>query len=106
MTRNVWIFVALAGACVIALVALSGLAWDGGQGRRETGLAAYAEIASVLQSPRCLNCHPRGDRPTQGDDMHVHRIFMQSLAQRSTGKHRLENPEENAILHVHDVVTG
>jgi hypothetical protein len=78
MTRSAWVFVALAGACVIALVVLSRTVRDGGgQGQLARGLAAYAEIASVLQSPRCLNCHPRGDRPTQGDDMHVHRINVQ-----------------------------
>jgi hypothetical protein len=77
MARSVWVYVALAGACVIALVALSRLVRDGGQGQREAGLAAYVQIASVLQSPRCLNCHPRGDRPTQGDDMHVHRVNVQ-----------------------------
>jgi hypothetical protein len=39
---------------------------------RAAGLAAYARIASVLMSPRCMNCHPRGERPRQGDDRHVH----------------------------------
>jgi len=24
------------------------------------------------QHPRCVNCHPASDRPTQGDDMHPH----------------------------------
>jgi hypothetical protein len=41
------------------------------------GLAAFGRIASVLQSPRCLNCHPRGDRPTQGDDRLVHLFNIQ-----------------------------
>jgi len=41
------------------------------------GLAAYDRIASVLQGPRCLNCHPRGDRPTQGDDRHTHLMNVQ-----------------------------
>jgi hypothetical protein len=39
---------------------------------RVAALAAYDRVATVLQSPRCLNCHPRGDRPTQADDRHVH----------------------------------
>jgi hypothetical protein len=26
----------------------------------------------VLQHPRCLNCHPAGDRPSQGEDQHPH----------------------------------
>ncbi len=39
----------------------------------EAGEDLFAPVASVLQSPRCLNCHPRGDRPHQGDDAHIHR---------------------------------
>jgi hypothetical protein len=34
--------------------------------------ALFAEAAKVIMSPRCVNCHPAGDRPTQGNDMHVH----------------------------------
>ena len=29
--------------------------------------ALFAEAGKVLQHARCLNCHPDGDRPTQGD---------------------------------------
>lgn len=32
----------------------------------------FAEIAKVLQHPRCLNCHVAGDTPKQGDDRHDH----------------------------------
>ena len=34
--------------------------------------AIFAEVAKVLQHPRCTNCHPVGDRPTQGDKMRPH----------------------------------
>jgi hypothetical protein len=34
--------------------------------------ALFSEIAKVLNSPRCINCHPSGDRPTQGNDLHPH----------------------------------
>jgi hypothetical protein len=34
--------------------------------------AIFQEAGKVIQSPRCLNCHPNGDRPTQGNDMHLH----------------------------------
>jgi hypothetical protein len=34
--------------------------------------ALFAEAAKVVMSPRCLNCHPAGDRPTQGNDLHAH----------------------------------
>lgn len=29
--------------------------------------ALFTEAGKVLQHPRCLNCHPAGDRPTQGN---------------------------------------
>ncbi len=32
----------------------------------------FADIAKVLQHPRCLNCHVAGDTPKQGDDRHDH----------------------------------
>src|SRR3984885_15269483 len=34
--------------------------------------ALFAEAAKVITSPRCMNCHPAGDHPTQGNDEHVH----------------------------------
>jgi hypothetical protein len=37
-----------------------------------SGVAAFEKIASVLQSPRCVNCHPAGDAPLNGDDAHPH----------------------------------
>lgn len=33
---------------------------------------AFLEAYQVLMSPRCMNCHPAGDVPLQGDDSHVH----------------------------------
>lgn len=32
----------------------------------------FVEAGKVIQHPRCMNCHPAGDRPTQGMDMHPH----------------------------------
>jgi hypothetical protein len=37
-------------------------------GSQKAFLAAY----KVLMSPRCMNCHPAGDIPLQGDDSRVH----------------------------------
>jgi mono/diheme cytochrome c family protein len=34
--------------------------------------AAFLEAYKVLMHPRCLNCHPAGDVPLQGDDSHLH----------------------------------
>ena len=33
---------------------------------------AFMNVYKVLMSPRCMNCHPAGDIPLQGDDSHVH----------------------------------
>src|ERR1700721_2062736 len=38
---------------------------------QSASLAAWGEIATVLQNPRCLNCHPL-DSPPQGDSRRVH----------------------------------
>ena len=37
--------------------------------KTERSRALFVEAGKVIQSPRCLNCHPNGDRPTQGNDM-------------------------------------
>ena len=34
--------------------------------------AAFLDVYKVLMHPRCMNCHPSGDAPLQGDDSHVH----------------------------------
>jgi len=34
--------------------------------------AAFQNAYKVYMHPRCMNCHPSGDRPLQGDDNHVH----------------------------------
>ena len=39
---------------------------------REKSLQAFSKILTVLKSPRCINCHPSGDVPHQGDDQHLH----------------------------------
>lgn len=33
---------------------------------------AFMDVYRVLMSPRCMNCHPSGDVPLQGDDNHLH----------------------------------
>jgi len=41
-------------------------------GERDNALVAFETVRSVLQHPRCQNCHPAGDAPLQGDDSHEH----------------------------------
>ena len=36
---------------------------------------AFMKVYKVLMSPRCMNCHPSGDIPLQGDDSHLHTMF-------------------------------
>ena len=38
----------------------------------ERSVALFEEVGKVIEHPRCLNCHPAGDVPTQGMDMHPH----------------------------------
>ena len=42
------------------------------QDRGARSVAIFEEMGRVLLHPRCVNCHPRTDRPLQGDDQHPH----------------------------------
>ena len=35
-------------------------------------VALFTEAGRVIQHPRCVNCHPKGDRPAQGETSHPH----------------------------------
>jgi hypothetical protein len=43
----------------------------------KTSQKAFLEVYKVLMSPRCMNCHPSGDIPLQGDDSHLHTMKVQ-----------------------------
>jgi hypothetical protein len=69
----------------------------------EKSLRAFREVASVLTSPRCLNCHVPDDGPLQGDDDHPHFMNVKrgadgkgSAALRCFACHQTENA---AVLH-------
>lgn len=38
---------------------------------------AFLQVYKVLMSPRCMNCHPAGDQPLQGEDSHIHTMNVQ-----------------------------
>jgi mono/diheme cytochrome c family protein len=38
---------------------------------------AFLQVYKVLMSPRCMNCHPAGDEPLQGDDSKIHTMKVQ-----------------------------
>ena len=53
-----------------------GLGARGGEAARQKddagSRAAFLEAYKVFMHPRCMNCHPAGDVPLQGDDSHPH----------------------------------
>lgn len=40
----------------------------------EDGIKAFADVYRVLESPRCVNCHPKDEAPRVGDDHRVHQM--------------------------------
>ncbi|RKH39776.1 Isoquinoline 1-oxidoreductase subunit [Corallococcus llansteffanensis] len=40
--------------------------------KKERSRALFVEASRVMLHPRCVNCHPAGDSPTQRDDFQVH----------------------------------
>ncbi len=38
----------------------------------ERSAALFVEAGKVLQHPRCINCHPAGDMPLQGEELGAH----------------------------------
>jgi hypothetical protein len=40
--------------------------------QRARSVALFQEAGKVIQHPRCMNCHPSGERPTQTDLMQPH----------------------------------
>jgi len=52
---------------VAPIARVEAAAGDGDRPTPEAGKKAFLDVARVLQSPRCMNCHPAGDAPLQGD---------------------------------------
>jgi hypothetical protein len=68
-----WILAALAIAWLIDIAhAADARTRNAGPDAEPAGVQAFRDVASVLTSPRCLNCHVPGDAPLQGDDNHRH----------------------------------
>lgn len=85
-SRRDWVLAAAWG--VAAATAMVGIACQGG-GRgsapsmtgsgsahstpdEEASRAAFIRAYAVLSHPRCVNCHPQGDAPLQGEDSRPH----------------------------------
>src|SRR3984957_2504390 len=46
--------------------------FDGISDTAARSAALFTEAGKVLTSPRCMNCHPAGDRPLQGETHRLH----------------------------------
>jgi hypothetical protein len=78
----------------------------GAAGSPEAGLVAFETVRTVLQHPRCQNCHPRDDMPLQGDDGHPHQQNVQRgpdgrgmVGERCTTCHGPANPPDSYGAH-------
>lgn len=72
MMRSATCSVLLAAAAAACGAQSSTTPASGGASSNQAGLAAFETVRSVLQHPRCQNCHPRGDVPLQGDNGQLH----------------------------------
>ena len=59
-------------AALVVAAALAGGASRLSVAQDRGGAEIFREMATVLQHPRCMNCHSRADFPRQGDDRHRH----------------------------------
>jgi hypothetical protein len=57
---------ASAALTALAVISCGGKTTPPGGGQ-DSGLVAWEQVRSVLQHPRCQNCHPQDDVPLQGD---------------------------------------
>ena len=57
----------LAASLLFALARAGGVAGETVPPDAATSRQAFLEAYPVFAHPRCVNCHPRGDQPLQGD---------------------------------------
>jgi hypothetical protein len=93
-----------AGPHAVAADLRSADSFNGIADRAERSRALFAEAGKVIQHPRCLNCHPVGERPTQGNDMHPHSPLVVrgaddkgAIAMRCTTCHQASNFEPSGV---------
>lgn len=72
--------------------------------RKRHSLQMFDKAAQVFMHPRCLNCHPAGDAPTQGMDMHVHQMNVKrgkddhgAVAMKCATCHQTHNNEDSGV---------
>jgi len=69
----------------------------------------FDKMMAVLTHKRCVNCHPQGDRPHQGEDSHVHYFDVQrgkdnlgTETLRCTSCHGHENNDFSGVPGAHE----
>lgn len=72
--------------------------------KAERSAALFTEAGKVILHPRCVNCHPAGDRPAQGDDSHPHQPLvvrgpdgLGAIAMRCTTCHQQANFDPGGV---------
>lgn len=76
LAKNKLLFVA--NLVLLGLVIFSGYSFKSDFDDKESkatevaSLEAFEKVYKVLMSPRCMNCHPAGDIPLQGDEQKLH----------------------------------
>ena len=93
-------FASCAGFCLFAMTTAKYRAFAQTQ-KDEESIRAFSAIASVLLSPRCLNCHIPGDSPLQGDAQTPHNMNVKrgpdgrgTPAMRCTNCHQATNSSQ------------
>jgi hypothetical protein len=51
---------------------VTGVAWAEAKGDADASAKAFLKAYPVFLDPRCVNCHPMGDHPLQGNDSRPH----------------------------------
>lgn len=90
-------------ALFVSLIALfAAPLWSFAQAQAPTSNAqaaeAFVQVARVLQSPRCMNCHPIGDRPLQKDTSVPHAMNISRASEQAGLKCSTCHREQNADL--------
>jgi hypothetical protein len=86
---------------ILLLVAIGVAVAQPSNDKVAAGKRGFLEVVKVLQSPRCVNCHPAGDRPMQGDQgkPHAQNISRRTVAAgvACTTCHQTRNSEALGI---------
>ena len=89
---------------LIAFAAMAVLTCAPAFAEQDDARTAFTRAAAVFQSPRCTNCHNRGEGPRQGDAQRAHQLNVKrgpegrgEGATRCTACHRATNTAGGAI---------